>query len=163
MAHKLSFIPVVSTFLATALTLFSANSAIAQEKGSFIGPAFGFIGGGTLFGVTSKFKLVDSISIRPFVEFASVSGGGQSASVTLFGLGATYNFHISDSGFTPYAGIGYGGVAASASGVGSIVLPVGVYFEVGTDFNIADSIVLNGNYKFLQGGGFFNIGAGLRF
>ncbi len=50
-------------------------------------------------------------------------------------------------------GIGYLGVTGSASfqGVTYSATDSGVYFEVGSDYNITDSIALNANYKSKDG------------
>ncbi len=136
----------------------------SSSKKNYVGPTIGFGNNITVYGVTSKFAVSDNISVRPFFQFGSGSSGPVSANVTLFGTTATYDFSLPQSDFSPYAGIGYLSASAtvsvpgaSFSGTGS-----GIYFEVGSDYNVSDSIAINANYKF-RDGGYLSIGGGYRF
>jgi opacity protein-like surface antigen len=133
MKKILSLVSIV-TVLATALP------AAAQVKTNYIGPAVSFGSGDTAIGVTSKFGVADSISVRPFALFPS---GG-----TIFGASASYDFNLNDGSgtnpVTPYGGIGF--VTSSAAGSRSEV-----YFEIGADFEATESIALNANYRFRDG------------
>ena len=161
MTRKFSILATVSSSLTAALLLSSVSSAIAQEKTSYVGPSIGFSGGETLYGINGKVKVADSISIRPFLQFSSRDYGPVNASITLYGAAATYDFSLPSSGFNPYAGIGYLGATGSASfqGITYSATDSGVYFEVGSDYSISDSIALNANYKF-KDSGYFSFGGG---
>ncbi|WP_295621520.1 outer membrane beta-barrel protein [Chamaesiphon sp. GL140_3_metabinner_50] len=155
----------VASLLTVSCTLLSAGGASAQEKTSYVGLSLSSIGGTTFYGVNSKFKVADSISARPFFQFASASSGSTSATLSVYGASATYDFSLPSTQFAPYAGIGYLGASLSATGPGgsgSINLGSGIYFEAGTDYNITDSIALNANYKF-KDNGYFSFGGAYRF
>jgi opacity protein-like surface antigen len=157
---------LTSSVLVATIAVISATGATAQSaKKNYIGPSIGFgsAGGGsaTLFGVNSKFGVADSVSIRPYAQFGSVGG----VSITSYGATATYDFNLPQSELTPYAGIGYGGVSASAggqSGSGG-----GLAIEFGADYNVNDSVALNASYRILNISGAsastFNIGGGFKF
>lgn len=160
MFDKSSIFAATSAAIASACVLMCAGSVTAQEKTTYVGPSIGFGSGVTVFGVNGKFKVADSISVRPFVQFGSVS----SVSITYYGASATYDFSFPQSEFQPYAGVGFLGATASASFAGTSVSAStsGLYFEVGTDYNISDTIALNANYKF-RDGGYLSLGGGYRF
>jgi opacity protein-like surface antigen len=157
---------LTSSVLVVTIAVLSATSAMAQPSNkNYIGPSIGFgsAGGGstTLFGVNSKFGVADSISVRPYVQFGSVAGIG----ITSYGATATYDFNIPQSDFAPYAGIGYGGVSASAGG--QSVSGGGLALEFGADYHVNDSVALNASYRILNISGgsasTFNIGGGFKF
>jgi hypothetical protein len=156
---------ILSLSLATAFAVVSitaiANPAQAQslknKKKNYIGPAVTLGSDVSAFGVNSRFGLSDNFSIRPFIEFATIQG----LSITLLGAAATYDFNISQSDFQPYAGLGYIG-ASITDGVNSIS-GSGIYGIIGVDYSLSDSLGLNANYRITNGGGLFNIGAGLKF
>lgn len=165
MFNKSSIIAATSAAIASACLLMCVESATAQsapiqDKTTYVGPSIGFGSGVTVYGVNGKFKVADSISVRPFVQFGSVSG----INITYYGASATYDFSLPQSEFQPYAGVGYLGATASASFAGTSVSAStsGIYFEVGSDYNISDSIALNANYKF-RDSGYFSLGGGYRF
>ena len=164
MSSKKSIFAVASCLLTASCVLLSAGGASAQEKTSYVGPSIGFSNGTTLFGINAKVKVADSISIRPFVQFGSRSVGPVSATVTFYGASATYDFSLPSTQFAPYAGVGYLGATASASFQGSSASASdsSIYFEVGSDYNITDSIAVNANYKF-KDNGFLSIGGAYRF
>jgi opacity protein-like surface antigen len=163
MSSKKSIFAVAS-LLTVSCVLLSAGGASAQEKTTYVGPSIGFSNGTTLYGVNAKFKVADSISVRPFVQFASRSVGPVSATLTFYGASATYDFSLPSTQFAPYAGIGYLGATASASfqGASASASDSSIYFEAGSDYNISDSIALNANYKF-KDNGFFSFGGAYRF
>ncbi len=164
MFRKFSILAAASSVCTAALVLLSVGGAIAQEKTTYVGPSIGFSNGTTLYGINAKFKVADSISVRPFVQFANRSYGPVSASLTFYGASASYDFNIPSSDFNPYAGIGYLGATGSASyqGITYSATDSGVYFEIGTDYNISDTIALNANYKF-KDNGYFSFGGAYRF
>jgi opacity protein-like surface antigen len=141
----------ILSLVSIAALLATALPAAAQVKNNYIGPSISFGSGDTAIGVTSKFGVADSISVRPFAIFPS---GG-----TVFGASATYDFNLNDGSganpFTPYGGIGF--VTTSASNSRSEV-----YFEIGADYDATESIMLNVNHRF-RDGGFTSIGGGFRF
>jgi opacity protein-like surface antigen len=163
MSYKSYISAATASLLTAALMLISATGAMAGEDKNYVGPTIGFPGGGTLFGVTSKFGVADNISARPFAQFASLSYTGGSGSLAVYGASATYDFKVPKSGFTPYAGIGIAGATVSVSGAGysGSGSASGLYFEGGADYTVSDSIVLNANYK--TNIGYFSIGAGYQF
>ncbi len=136
----------------------------SSSKKNYVGPIIGFGNNITVYGVTSKFAVSDNISVRPFFQFGTGSSGPVTGSISLFGATATYDFGFPQSEFSPYAGIGYlsGSVTASVPGTTISGTGSGIYFEVGTDYNVSDSIVVNANYKF-RDGGYLSIGGGYRF
>jgi opacity protein-like surface antigen len=150
-----SYISAATASLLTAvLVAISATGAIAGEEKSYVGPIISPGFGATLFGVAAKFPVAENISARPFFQFASQGG----ASLSYYGASATYDFKIPNSEFKPYAGIGLAGISVSAGGFGG-ASAAGIYFDLGTDYAISDSIVLNAAYR----GGLFSIGAGYQF
>ncbi|WP_373542172.1 outer membrane beta-barrel protein [Chamaesiphon sp.] len=163
MSHKISILAAAAAVSTAALVLL-AGGAIAQEKTSYVGPSIGFSDGDTLYGVNAKFKVSDNISVRPFIQFANRSVGPVSASVTLYGASASYDFSLPSTDFSPYAGIGYLAATGSASfqGITYSATDSGIYFEVGTDYNISETIALNANYKF-KDDGYFSFGGAYRF
>jgi opacity protein-like surface antigen len=163
MSYKSYISAASASLLAAALMLVSATGAMAGEEKSYVGPTIG-LGGGTVFGVTSKFPVADSISARPFIQFGSQSFIGGSASLALYGASATYDFKLPGSGFVPYAGIGILAATVSVSGSGytGSASGTGLYFDLGTDYAVSDSIVLNASYR-SNIGGYFSIGAGYQF
>jgi opacity protein-like surface antigen len=155
MFYKSLVLTLTSSLLTAAFALVSINGAEAGEK-NYVGATLGLPGGGTLFGVNSKFGVADSISARPFAQFSS-SGP---VTLSVYGVSGTYDFKIPDSDLTPYAGIGVAG--ASVSGFGATYsVGSGLYLEAGADYNISDNFVANANYK--TNLGYFSIGAGYRF
>ena len=169
MFHKSSIFTATSAAIVSACLLLGVGSATAQEKTSYVGPSIGINNSGNiLYGVNAKFKVADSISVRPYIQFLSKSfGDGFNASATYYGVSATYDFSIPQSNFQPYAGIGYFGTNLSGSGsVGSTAstsVDSGIYLELGSDYNISDVIALNVNYKSRNGGGYFSFGGAYRF
>jgi opacity protein-like surface antigen len=163
MSYKSYISAATASLLTAALMLVSATGAMAGEEKSYVGPTIG-LGGGTVFGVTSKFPIADSISARPFIQFGSQSFTGGSASLALYGASATYDFKLPGSGFVPYAGIGILAATVSVSGSGytGSASGTGVYFDLGTDYAVSDSIVLNASYR-SNIGGYFSVGAGYQF
>jgi opacity protein-like surface antigen len=165
MSSKFSIFTAASCLLAASCVLVSAGGVHAQEKTTYVGLSLSSISGTTFYGVNSKFKIADSISARPFIQFASASSGSTTATLALYGASATYDFSLPSTQFAPYAGVGYAGASVSVSGPngsGSANLGSGIYFEAGTDYNITDSIALNANYKF-KDNGYFSFGGAYRF
>ncbi|WP_310481848.1 outer membrane beta-barrel protein [Chamaesiphon sp. VAR_48_metabat_403] len=163
MSSKKSIFAVASLLTASCVLL-SAGGASAQEKTSYVGPSIGFSNGTTLFGINAKIKVADSISVRPFVQFGSRSIGPVNGNVTFYGASATYDFSLPSTQFAPYAGVGYLGATASVSfqGQSASGSDSSIYFEVGSDYNVTDSIAINANYKF-KDNGFFSVGGAYRF
>jgi hypothetical protein len=164
MQKSLALASAILTLSVVGVTLVPA-AAQAQpmptDKKNYVGPQVNFFNGATGFGATSKFGVADNISVRPFVSFASQGG----VSATFYGAAATYDFNLDQpgqppTGFTPYAGIGYLGVSASAGGFSGSASSV--YFELGSDYEVSENIALNANYRF-KDGGFFSIGGGWKF
>jgi opacity protein-like surface antigen len=154
MSYK-SYISAATTSLLTAAFMaISAAGAIAGEEKSYVGPIVSPGFGATLFGVAAKFPVAENISARPFFQFASQGG----ANLSYYGASATYDFKIPNSEFKPYAGLGFAGISVSAGGFGGASVS-GLYFDLGTDYAISDSIVLNAAYR----GGLFSVGAGYQF
>jgi outer membrane protein W len=157
-------------YLALALAVISlagvvpvaAQSQPADDTGkkNYIGPQVNILNAATGIGANARFGVADNISVRPFVSFASAGA----ASATFFGAAATYDFSFDapgqSSGFEPYAGVGYMG--SSISGGGFTGSGSSIYFEIGSDYNVSDSIVLNANYRF-RDAGFLSLGGGFRF
>jgi hypothetical protein len=148
---------------ATALTVATQLPGHAEAKKNYVGPAITFDSGLTLFGAKGNFGISDNFSIRPEISFGSVGG----VSVTTYAASATYNFDMpgqSSNQFTPYVGFGLLGATASAgtsSASGS-----GTYINLGTDLDVSDNFVLNGELKVGVGGSRgtdFAIGAGYKF
>jgi opacity protein-like surface antigen len=166
MFSKSSVVTATSAIFTATFVLLSVGGASASEqKNNYVGPTIGFSSGTTLYGVVSKFKVADSFSLRPFIQFASASSGPSSATVTIYGASATYDFNLPNSGFNPYAGVGYAGGSVSYNtpgSSGSFNLGSGIYFEAGADYHATDSIAINANYKF-KDGGYLSIGGGYRF
>ena len=119
----------------------------------------------TAYGVTGKIEVADNISVRPFFTFgsgssATVSVAGLSGNVnyssTTYGVSGTYDYKIPNSDFTPYGGAGFYSNSVNTSvtpnilGVGTNSQS-GLYFEAGVDYQISDSIILNANYKSVNG------------
>jgi hypothetical protein len=152
---KFSILAVTSSILSAALMVLSIGSASAVEENfNYIGPSITFTNGSTLYGVTTNFRVVENVSVRPFIQFANSS----TSSVTVYGGSVTYNFSIPKSGLVPYLGGGLAEVntTGNSSGRG------GWYFEGGVDYNATDNISINANYKTGKEG-LVNIGAGYRF
>ncbi len=117
---------------------------------------------GTGLGLVSKINIADNISARPFL---SVLGSYGDTSLYIAGASVTYDFSLSNAELTPYAGLGYGFVGIT-NGVESANLGSSTYGELGADYNVADSITINGNYKYFfssGGGNALGLGAGYRF
>ena len=119
----------------------------------------------TAYGVTGKIEVADNISVRPFVTFGSGSSptlsvagftGNVNYSSTTYGVSGTYDYTIPNSDFTPYGGAGFYSNSVNTSvtpnifGVGT-TSQSGLYFEAGVDYQISDSIILNANYKSVNG------------
>jgi opacity protein-like surface antigen len=152
---KLSILAVTSSILSAALMVLSIGSVSAVEENfNYIGPSITFTGGTTLYGVTSKFRVVENVSVRPFIQFTNSSNG----SATVYGGTVTYDFSIPQSGLVPYLGGGLLEVNTTGTAIGR----GGGYFEAGVDYNASDNISINANYRTGQDG-LFNVGAGYRF
>jgi opacity protein-like surface antigen len=119
----------------------------------------------TAYGVTGKIEVADNISVRPFFTFGngssstiSVAGftGSVNYSSTTYGLSGTYDYKIPNSDFTPYGGAGFYSNSVNTSvtpnvlGVGT-TSQSGLYFEAGVDYQVSDSIIVNANYKSVNG------------
>jgi outer membrane protein W len=119
----------------------------------------------TAYGVTGKIEVADNISVRPFFTFGSGSSptiavagftGNVNYSSTTYGVSGTYDYKIPNSDFTPYGGAGFYSNSVNTSvtpnilGVGT-ANQSGVYFEAGVDYQVSDSIVVNANYKSING------------
>jgi outer membrane protein W len=165
----------ILSVLATA-TITSANLAAlpaysqtsSNNKFNYIGPQF-TVGNATGFGINSKFGVANNISIRPFASFYNFNAPGGNVSVTFLGAAATYDFNLDKSGqkpsgFAPYAGLGYEAIIASGNIAGSPAggAVAGLYGEVGTDYHLSDSFLLNANYRFKSLSA-LSIGAGFKF
>jgi outer membrane protein W len=119
----------------------------------------------TAYGVTGKIEVADNISVRPFFTFGSGSSptiavagftGNVNYSSTTYGLAGTYDYKIPNSDFTPYGGAGFYSNSVNTSvtpnilGVGTSSQS-GLYFEAGVDYQVSDSIIINANYKSING------------
>ncbi len=140
--------------LAQQLPWSIGSASAAEENSNYIGPTIGFTNGTTLYGVVSKFRIGDNVSVRPFIQF----GNSSTSSATIYGGSVTYNFSIPQSGLVPYLGGGLAAVNTTGTASGS----GGLYFEAGVDYNASDNISVNANYKTGKEG-FVNIGGGYRF
>jgi opacity protein-like surface antigen len=119
----------------------------------------------TAYGVTGKIEVADNISVRPFftvgngssptISIAGFTGNVNYASTT-YGLSGTYDYKIPNSDFTPYGGAGFYSNSVSTSvtpnilGVGT-TNQSGFYVEAGVDYQVSESIVVNANYKSVNG------------
>jgi opacity protein-like surface antigen len=119
----------------------------------------------TAYGVTGKIEVADNISVRPFftvgngssptISIAGFTGTVNYASTT-YGLSGTYDYKIPNSDFTPYGGAGFYSNSVNTSvtpnilGVGT-TSQSGLYFEAGVDYQVSESIVVNANYKSING------------
>jgi outer membrane protein W len=132
-----------------------------ETKKNYVGVGLTSISNITGFGLVSKFEVANSISVRPFVSILASSGD---TSVYLAGASVTYDFSLSTSNLTPYGGIGYG-FAGITNGLDNATLGSSIYAEIGADYNVAESISINGNYKnfFSGGGSALGLGASYRF
>jgi hypothetical protein len=132
-------------------TISPAMAGESARKNS-VGPAITLVGGLTGFGANARFGIADNVSVRPYVIFFSGTG----ASATAFGGDITYDYNFPKSDWTIYGGLRVGSTVISngtqSAGFGGIV------FNVGTDYQISDSLVLNanGNFGGLTLGGRFN-------
>jgi outer membrane protein W len=160
------FISVISILsIATVTTINMAAEPARSEN--YIGPQLSIPGGATGFGLNGKVGVSENISVRPFASYYSFSApGNNNVNITFLGAAATYDFNLGQSlnGFTPYAGLGYQAILASgtignnvAQGAGS-----GLYGEIGTDYQLNESFVLNANYR-IQGLGGLSIGGAYKF
>jgi hypothetical protein len=150
---KSSVFIATSSILTGTLVLLSVSTAsAAEEKSNYIGPSINFINDTTLYGVTSRFRVADNVSARPFVQFAN-SGAG---TLGLYGVGVSYDLNIPNSGLVPYIGGGY----VVASNTGNFIVKSADYLELGTDYNASESIAINANYKTNS---WFNFSVGYRF
>lgn len=119
----------------------------------------------TAYGVTGKIEVADNISVRPFFTVGSGSSptisvagftGSVNYSSTTYGVAGTYDYKIPNSDFTPYGGAGFYSNSVNTSitpnilGVGT-TNQSGLYFEAGVDYQVSDSIILNANYKSING------------
>jgi outer membrane protein W len=133
-----------------------------EAKKNYVGLGITSISGSTGFGLVSKINIADNISARPFL---SVLGSYGDTSLYLAGASVTYDFSLSNAELTPYAGLGYGFVGIT-NGVQSANLGSSTYGELGADYNVAESITINGNYKYFfssGGGNALGLGASYRF
>jgi opacity protein-like surface antigen len=119
----------------------------------------------TAYGVTGKIEVADNISVRPFftvgngssptISIAGFTGTVNYASTT-YGLSGTYDYKIPNSDFTPYGGAGFYSNSVNTSvtpnilGVGT-TSQFGLYLEAGVDYQVSESIILNANYKSVNG------------
>jgi hypothetical protein len=154
----------LSVLVATALVGAATQlpSQADEVKKNYVGVGLTSISSITGFGLTSKFGVAENISVRPFVSILASSGN---TSLYLAGASATYDFSLSSgSELTPYAGIGYG-VVGITNGTQNANLGSSIYAELGADYNVAESISINGNYKnfFSGGGSALGLGASYRF
>jgi Outer membrane protein beta-barrel domain len=168
MKKILSIISIATIAAANLVALPAYSQTSSNTKSNYIGPQFTF-GNATGYGVNGKFGVADNISIRPFASFYNFSAPGSNVNVTFLGAAATYDFNLDQpgqqpSGFSPYAGLGYEAIIASGNIAGSPAggSVAGIYAEVGTDYHLNDSFVLNANYKFKSLGA-LSIGAGFKF
>jgi opacity protein-like surface antigen len=119
----------------------------------------------TAYGVTGKIEVADNISVRPFFTFGSGSSptiavagftGSVNYSSTTYGVSGTYDYKIPNSDFTPYGGAGFYSNSVNTSvtpnilGVGTNSQS-GLYLEAGVDYQVSDSIIINANYKSVNG------------
>jgi opacity protein-like surface antigen len=129
----------------------------AEPKNSNIGLAttFSSFGGGSLIGVSGKFGLADTVSLRPSFYFGN---GGN-----FYEAKITYDFKSDDKNqvrtFIPYVGVGFAGVSAGTFS--------GYSFEIGAgaDYRLSDSITTKAEYNYLTGagGGLYSVGIGFNF
>jgi hypothetical protein len=141
------------TVLTATFALLSTHRVRAsEEKVNYIGPSINFINDTTLYGVTSKFRVADNVSVRPFVQFAN-SGSG---TLGLYGVGVSYDFNSSNSNLVPYLGAGY----VIAANTGNFIVKSADYIEIGAEYNATDNIEINANYKTNS---WFNFNVGYRF
>jgi opacity protein-like surface antigen len=153
---KSSILAATFSILTSASILLSIGTATAAEDNqNYIAPSFGLVNNRAIYGINTKFRIGDSISLRPFIKFYNSSEGGSSA---LYGTSATYNFISPNSRLIPYIGLGVAEVttAQPSSNKG------GFYLAGGVDYNATDNLVINADY--VQGtNGLLTIGAGYRF
>jgi Outer membrane protein beta-barrel domain len=146
---------VVSALMSVATQL---PSQAGEVKKSYVGVGVTSISNVTGFGIVSRIGVSDNISIRPFI---SILGSSGDTSLYLAGASATYDFSLSNSDFTPYAGLGYG-VVGITNGIANANLASSIYGELGADYNAAESVSINGTYKyFFSGGGGNSLGLGV--
>jgi hypothetical protein len=153
----------LSVFVATTLVSIATQlpSQAGETKKNYVGVGLTSISGITGFGLTSKFGIADSLSVRPFISILASSGN---TSLYLGGASVTYDFSLSNADLTPYGGLGYGSVGIT-NGVDNASLGSSIYAELGADYNVAESISINGNYKYFFSGSSnaLALGAGYRF
>lgn len=142
----------IAFLTATAMPAQAQKYQYNQNRKNYVGPSLSF-GDSTAIGATSKFGLADNISARPFF----ILGSGASS----YGAAITYDLNLDTGegqsyGFTPYGGVGI--IGATSFGSSSS----GLYFEIGADYNLSNTLVINANHRF-NGGGFTTVGAGFKF
>ena len=150
------FVATVSICIATQLP-----SQAGEAKKSYVGVGVTSVSSITGFGIVSKIGIADNVSIRPFISVLASSG---STSLYLAGASVTYDFNQTNADFNPYAGLGYGFVGIT-NGIENANLGSSAYGEIGADYNVAESVAVNGNYKyfFAGGGNSLGLGVGYRF
>jgi outer membrane protein W len=155
---------ILSVLATTALVSIALQlpSQAGEQKKSYVGLGATFIGDTTGLGLVSKFGVADNISIRPFV---SILGSSGNTSLYLAGISATYDFNLSNADLVPYAGLGYSSIGVT-DGNSTENLVSSVFAEVGVDYNVADSIAVNGSYRYFfagDDGGSLSVGVSYRF
>jgi Outer membrane protein beta-barrel domain len=162
------FCSVISTLSIITVVAVSLVAEPAHSE-NYIGPQVSLSNGATGLGVNGKIGVSDNISVRPFASYYNFSIPGNNLNITFVGAAATYDLNFSQPGqprnaFTPYAGLGYQAILASgnignnvANGAGS-----GLYGEIGTDYQLNESFVLNANFR-IQGLGGLSVGGAYKF
>ncbi len=152
------FIAILSSGAIAIMMAFSIQlPSQAEPKNSNIGLAttFSSFGGGSLIGISGKFGLADTVSLRPSFYFGN---GGN-----FYEAKITYDFKSNDknkvSTFVPYVGVGFAGVSAGTFSGSSFEL------SAGADYRLSDSITTKAEYNYLTGagGGLYSVGIGFNF
>jgi hypothetical protein len=145
---------IATIAMTAAAVVVSQSSAMAGGIGdNYIGPAVNLGNGQSVFGVNGKFGVTDNLSVRPYVDFPS---GG-----TDLGASLTYDWNLSRTPLTPFAGVG---VNVATGGAQSNTT---AFLQAGADFNVTDSLALLGSVNVplssQNNGTSVTLGAGLRF
>jgi hypothetical protein len=151
---------VALVMLCSSVVALGMSAPARAEMGkSVVGPSllFGNNGGGTAFGIDSKFGISENLSVRPAIYFPN---GG-----TIFGAGLTYDFDLgrnSKTPITPFLGGNLAFISGNNGGSATVVS-----FTGGADFSVSDTIDLKAAINVpISGnnfGTYFSIGGGFKF
>jgi hypothetical protein len=154
--------PMKKIVLITLFASFWASQpASAQPRRHQIGPSVTFSNGNSTFGINGKinladniFKVKNSLSLRPFVNFPSGSAE--------IGAAVTYDFNVARySQFTPYLGLGIGSLNDRSNNStmafyaqGGVDLGVSPDWALGASLNVPlnnrldSNVTISANYRF---------------